>query len=110
MKYIKFNISEKVLSMIVSLSILTLIYFTAILVTDDDITVRFNTNGGSVVKPIQVSYQENIEVSQIPTREGYKFSGWYKDKSCNKKWDIKNDTVEETTILYAGWIKNANIE
>lgn len=32
-----------------------------------------------------------------PRREGYTFSGWYKDEACTEAWDFENDTV---TILF----------
>ena len=64
-------------------------------------------------------YGEKIEfVPENPTREGYTFGGWYKEESCENKWDFNNDrlpeikkgTQEETlyqeTKLYAKWIAN----
>ena len=53
-----------------------------------------------------------------PTREGYEFTGWYKEPECVNKWDFKVDIVPEKnfikkystyiyeeTALYAGWRK-----
>ncbi len=52
-----------------------------------------------------------------PQREGYKFTGWYKEPECRNKWDFEKDTLpaaeyeEDGTIkfketaLYAGWNK-----
>ena len=42
----------------------------------------------------------------IPTREGYKFEGWYKEAECqNKVMDInaKEYTPENNITLYAKW-------
>lgn len=49
-----------------------------------------------------------------PQREGYTFSGWFKDEACTQAWDFENDTVEivydeegnriyEEIKLYAKW-------
>ena len=52
-----------------------------------------------------------------PYREGYTFTGWYKDSECTQKWDFGVDTLPEPTYdengeleyvetrLYAGWNK-----
>lgn len=52
-----------------------------------------------------------------PFREGYGFTGWYKDAECTQKWNFEVDTLPEPTYdengeleyvetrLYAGWNK-----
>ena len=54
-----------------------------------------------------------------PTREGYIFDGWYKEKECINKWDFETDVLPDIeyinpgypeakyqeTILYAKWVK-----
>ena len=52
-----------------------------------------------------------------PEREGYTFSGWYKEEDCINKWDFETDTLPEAildeegepvyqeTKLYAKWIR-----
>ena len=53
--------------------------------------------------------QENIKkgstISQPadPQAEGFKFTGWFKDKECTIKWDFASDKIESNTTLYAGW-------
>ena len=55
-----------------------------------------------------------------PTREGYIFDGWYKEKECINKWDFETDVLPDIeyinpgypeakyqeTILYAKWVKD----
>lgn len=53
-----------------------------------------------------------------PIREGYTFSGWYKEAECINKWDFENDVMPEfrydenderifeIIYLYAKWDKN----
>jgi len=52
-----------------------------------------------------------------PSREGYEFTGWYKEPECINKWDFETDIVPNKsfdenlyyiyneTSLYAGWRK-----
>ena len=53
-----------------------------------------------------------------PTREGYEFTGWYKEPECVNEWDFDKDIVVSRhsepeggynlyyeTALYAGWRK-----
>ena len=50
-------------------------------------------------------YGELLEEPVPPTREGYVFTGWYKDYSCYELWDMENDTIQEDITLFAGWEK-----
>lgn len=46
-----------------------------------------------------------------PTREGYKFAGWYKEAECLNKWDFETDkTVDELLIDRDKIITNQNME
>ena len=36
-----------------------------------------------------------------PTKEGYTFTGWYLDEDCTQLYS--GTTIEEDTVLYAGW-------
>ena len=53
-----------------------------------------------------------------PIRDGYTFTGWYKDEDCAEKWDFDTDTLPKweydedgneiyvETKLFAGWSEN----
>ncbi len=43
-----------------------------------------------------------------PVRDGYVFTGWYRDAATTQPWDFLADTVTEDATLYAGW-RNAGI-
>lgn len=66
-------------------------------------TVEFNTLGGTTVESQKLQYGDLVTVSEIPTRQGYTFAGWYRDITCQEPWDIQTDTVQESMTLYAAW-------
>ena len=55
---------------------------------------------------------ENVEENTLvstpsdPKKEGYIFTGWYKEAECTELWDFENDLVTSETTLYAGWEKD----
>ena len=61
---------------------------------------------------VEAEYEEScgfpgqtLELPEPPTREGYTFTGWYKDFGCYDPWNVETDTVETDMTLYAGWEK-----
>lgn len=64
--------------------------------------VTFVTNGGSTVDPIKVEDNKRLSNLPTPTREGYKFLGWYTDEACTTMWNNITKVKEDVT-LYAGW-------
>ena len=51
-------------------------------------------------------YGEALKLPQPPTREGYSFTGWYKDPACFEPWNMEEDSIQSALTLYAGWEKN----
>ncbi|MBQ9986686.1 MAG: InlB B-repeat-containing protein, partial [Oscillospiraceae bacterium] len=49
--------------------------------TSATFTVRFETNGGSKVKTVTVDKNDVVAEPEAPTKEGYKFDGWYTDST-----------------------------
>lgn len=45
-----------------------------------------------------------------PTKTGYLFTGWYRDREHNVRWVFSEDRVTETITLYAGWSEVTIIE
>ena len=68
-------------------------------------TVTFDSKGGTDVAAQEKMYGDLVDVPQPPTREGYRFTGWYADTNCVYLWDMENDIVGESMTLYAGWEK-----
>ena len=69
-------------------------------------TVTFDSKGGSDVPAQTYMYGDKLELPEPPAREGYTFTGWYTDASCQELWDTENRTVEADVTLYAGWQPN----
>ena len=66
-------------------------------------TVKFNANGGIVVKDVKVNYGQKI-TAPITSREGYVLEGWYSDSSFTKKFDF-NTAIKSNMTLYAKWVE-----
>ncbi|MDP4119749.1 MAG: leucine-rich repeat protein [Bacillota bacterium] len=73
-------------------------------------TITFNSNGGIAVANQTGVYNETITAPTTPTRDGFTFTGWYKDSDCTTMWDFSKDVVIVDTTLYAGWKCNAFIK
>ena len=67
-------------------------------------TVAFDSGGGNPVLPIE-NVMQGLRISSpiAPVRSGYKFEGWYKDKSLGDKWNFGTDVVVADMTLYAKW-------
>ncbi|MBQ9786107.1 MAG: InlB B-repeat-containing protein, partial [Clostridia bacterium] len=69
---------------------------------DKDVTVTFNSNGGSDIAPQTITKDTALIYPQIPTRSNYVFTGWYTDQSCQNVFDFTSPVYENIT-LFAGW-------
>ena len=70
-------------------------------------TVSFNANGGSVSTASKsVTYGSTYGTLPTPTREGYKFDGWYTTASTggSKRVSTTSVTITAAETLYARWI------
>ena len=50
---------------------------------------------------------KKLNVTENPTRDGYNFIGWFKDKNLSEKWDEGKDKIPSDVTLYDGWDKNS---
>ncbi len=68
-----------------------------------EVTVSFESNGGSDVNDItQLSYDYAIAPAD-PEREGYSFTGWYTDEKLTQRFNFKTELITKDIKLYAGW-------
>ena len=71
-------------------------------------TVTFETNGGSSIASLEVDEEGKITKPDNPTKEStaqydFSFNGWFKDQLFAEPFDFDNDTISESTTLYAKW-------
>ena len=66
-------------------------------------TVSFDSDGGSTIASIPADYSTKITSPTPPTKTGYTFNNWYKEKGCITLWDFANDTITGNITLYAKW-------
>ena len=103
--YKNVNVSVKSLNRIIIVFVLLIMAFVAINLRNPGLTVTFNSLGGSDVASQEQMYGELLALPESPTREGYAFTGWYKDYACFELWDADTDTIQSDMTLYAGWQK-----
>lgn len=67
-------------------------------------TVSFDSQGGSAVSSVKVTYDESYKLPAAPSKTGYNFAGWYTKESGGTKIS-SGDTVQITSDLklYAHW-------
>ena len=99
------KISVKALDCIIAACIAVILIVLALEMIDPRLTVTFDSRGGTDVASQTRMYGELLEVPQPPTREGYRFTGWYTDAACFELWEPDSRTIETDMTLYAGWEK-----
>lgn len=67
-------------------------------------TVSFITNGGNAIAPYtNVSHGVTVAAPTAPQKDDYKFAGWYKDETLEKRFLFEVDAITDNTVLYAAW-------
>ena len=72
--------------------------------TINNLSVAFNSQGGSAVASKTVNYNSTVTAPTAPTKAGYTFGGWYKETGCVNVWNFATDKVTISTTLYAKWV------
>ena len=68
--------------------------------------VTFDANGGNPTSTMPFTRGEPISPpANLPTRDGYTLTGWYKEEECINQWDFTTPVTSDIT-LYAGWKKD----
>ena len=69
--------------------------------------VIFNTNGGSSIDTFNVNVGEKVTQPDNPTKEGFRFDGWYTDADLTIEYDFDTEMAEGILTLYAKWYELA---
>ena len=102
-RYVK--ISVKALDWIIVACIAVILIVVAFEMQSPGFTITFDSRGGTDVPAQNQMYGELLNVPEPPTREGYAFTGWYIDHSCDILWNVEERIIETDMTLYAGWEK-----
>lgn len=74
----------------------------------NQVTVIFETNGGSVIPAQSVVVGETVTQPQIPTKDDSIFGGWYSDPALSAVYDFRTPVSADFT-LYAGWVSDGSV-
>ena len=99
------NVSVKSLNVIIIACMLLILIIVGAELKDPGHIITFDSLGGTIVAPQTQMYGDLLELPNPPTREGYAFTGWYKDYACYEPWNTEVDTLQSEMTLYAGWEK-----
>ncbi len=67
-------------------------------------TITFNSQGGTSVSSQRVQDGKRGYEPSDPTRDGYKFDGWFTGRNGNGHYYDFSERVYEDTTLYANWV------
>ena len=67
------------------------------------ITVTLEPGDGSPSTQVRVRKGRKLERPQVPAKQGYRLTGWYRDAAKTQPWKFRTDTVTEPVTLFAGW-------
>ena len=71
-----------------------------------NVTLQFESDGGSFIRPITKRYCESISLENyIPTKYGYTFKGWFTDPRT-KQNQVTTFKFTKPDVLYAKWQPN----
>ena len=71
--------------------------------------ITFESNGGTIVNPIEIEEKQSLGVLPIVARNGFEFDGWYYES--NFETEVKNtDSFDKDTTIYAKWNVVAAVE
>ncbi len=71
-------------------------------------TITFDSNGGSSVNPITKNYGEEVTKPENPTKEDFRFAGWYSDRELTRLYSFGAMPSRDIT-LYAKWAEKEYI-
>ena len=76
---------------------------------EKEITITFETYGGTVINPITQKYNTKIDVPTNPEKSGFFFLGWFTDSNFETRFDF-DDYIMDSITLYAKYgVKNNTI-
>lgn len=100
-KYVKISVPTLNLVIIGGIAAIILILFIGL--QNPGYNVTFDSTGGTPVAQQRLMYGDLVTPPEPPTREGFRFIGWYQDVNGNYPWNMETDQVSTHITLYAVW-------
>ncbi|HHX36350.1 MAG TPA: InlB B-repeat-containing protein, partial [Clostridiaceae bacterium] len=69
---------------------------------EDAVTVTFDSNGGTPVKSENIAKGKPVEKPEDPTKEGFRFLGWYVNLTDESEYDFATRITDNLTLV-AKW-------
>lgn len=105
---------KSTLTKLLCLALLCILVLPFVMACGEKYTVYFDANGGELKEsdPEERKVKSGEMIGQLPTptREGYKFMGWYEEEDTNQEDRIKKTTmVSFNMVLVAKWDVDDNL-
>ena len=104
---------KSILTKLLCLAVLCIMVLPLVMACGSKYTIYFDANGGELKEgedERKVKSGEMIGALPTPSREGYKFAGWYEEEDTNQEDRIKKTTmVAFNMVLVAKWEVNDNL-
>ncbi|MBR2002075.1 MAG: InlB B-repeat-containing protein [Firmicutes bacterium] len=98
------RISVKTLDKFIVGGILAMILILFYGIANNGYLATYDSKGGTDVPSQEFMYGDLLDEPEPPTREGYRFVGWYMDENYFYPFDF-NATADGDVTLYARWEK-----
>ena len=74
--------------------------------TVNELTITFDSNGGTAVEPITQAYGTDVTAPAAPEKAGYDFAGWYENEDCTGSRYSFTTMPAESITLHAKWTEH----
>lgn len=76
-------------------------------IVKNEVTIKFDTNGGSTISDVTIDKGGKVSKPADPTKATdanykYEFAGWYADSNLQTEFNF-NNTIDTSTTIYAKW-------
>lgn len=68
--------------------------------------IVFNIKTFTVAKITDIESGKTAKKPEDPTKDGYKFAGWFTNKTYQHQFDFSRDKIKMDWKLYAKWVAN----
>ena len=99
------GVLRRVNTITLKLEATTVIYTTVNISSSETFTVSFETNGGGAIASQNITSGQKATRPSDPTKNGYKFMGWYADSGLTTEFNFNDTLITENKTIYAKWTK-----